>query len=89
MIQKSPKTALYEEVVESIVDCLDEESAERLLKIRFSDEFGERMQETADKCTEGELTEEEQDNYKSLVQLLGWLSLLQLRIRTRLNESKS
>ena len=83
MIQKSPKTVLYDEVVKSIIDCLDEKSAERLLNIQFSEEFHKQMQVTADKCTEGELTEKERSEYKALVELLGWLGLLQLRIRKR------
>ncbi|HUE70158.1 MAG TPA: hypothetical protein VMP01_04645 [Pirellulaceae bacterium] len=89
MIQKQPKTVLYDEVVESVLDCLDEKSIERLINLQFSEEFDERMQVTADKCTEDELTEEDRSDYKAVVELLGWLSLLQLRARQRLDESKT
>lgn len=89
MIQKLPTPALYDEVIESVLDCLDEKSTERLINLQFSEKFDERMQVTADKCTEGELTQEERSDYKALVELLGWLSLLQLRARQRLDESKT
>ena len=89
MIQKRPKSVLYEEVIEGVLDCLDEKSTERLINLQFSEEFDERMQVTADKCTEDELTSEEKADYKAVVELLGWLSLLQLRARQRLNDSKS
>jgi hypothetical protein len=48
-----------ERVLAAVGQCLDRQSAESLLRLRADTEMQERIEELADKCTEGRLTPEE------------------------------
>ena len=47
-----------ERVLAAVGQCLDRQSAESLLRLRADAEMQGRIEELADKCTEGELTPE-------------------------------
>jgi len=50
-----------ERVLAAVGQCLDRQSAESLLRLRADAEMQGRIEELADKCTEGRLTPEERD----------------------------
>jgi hypothetical protein len=54
-----------ERVLAAVGQCLDRQSAESLLRLPADTEMQGRIEEPADKCTEGELTPEEGDEYEA------------------------
>jgi hypothetical protein len=50
-----------ERVLAAVGQCLHRQSAESLLRLRADTEMQGRIEELADKCTEGRLTPEERD----------------------------
>jgi hypothetical protein len=69
-------------------DCLTPEVAEKLVHLRADPEVQARVDELADKCTEGALTDEERAEYESYVHTIDVLAVLQAKAR-RLLRSRS
>jgi hypothetical protein len=79
----SAQTAL-ERVLAAVGQCLDRQSAESLLRLRADKEMQGRIEELADKCTEGTLTPEERDEYEALIRVGNFVAILQAKARSRL-----
>lgn len=54
--------------------------------LMFSDPDNERIQELADKCTEGQLTEEERREYKAYMDATHLMGLMQARAQQALTQ---
>ena len=75
-------TALYlDRMLEPVSRCLTKESAERLATLRVDPALQARIDELADKCTEGELSDAEQVEYETYVRAGSLISILQLKAR--------
>jgi len=74
----SAQTAL-ERVLAAVGQCLDRLSAESLLRLRADTEMQGRIEELADKCTEGRLTPEERDEYEALIRVGSFVAILQAK----------
>jgi hypothetical protein len=72
----SAQTAL-ERVLAAVGQCLDRQSAESLLRLRADTEMQGRIEELADKCTEGRLTPEERDEYEAMISVGHFVAILQ------------
>ena len=70
-----------ERVLAAVGQCLDRQSAESLLRLRADTEMQERIEELADKCTEGELTPEERDEYEAMIRVGNFVAILQAKAR--------
>ena len=81
----SAQTAL-ERVLAAVGQCLDRQSAESLLRLRADTEMQGRIEELADKCTEGRLTPEERDEYEALIRVGNFVAILQAKARRLLAE---
>ena len=78
-------TAVYlDRILEPVSRCLTRESAKRLADMQVDPELQERIDELADKCTEGELTEKERLKYETYVRAGTLISILQLKARKSL-----
>jgi hypothetical protein len=66
--------------------CLDRQSAESLLHLRADTEMQGRIEELADKCTEGRLTPEERDEYEAMIRVGNFVAILQAKARRLLAE---
>lgn len=62
------------------------EQAEALAKFQVDESLQHRLEELAEKCTEGELSEEERSEYAGYVRANNFLSILQSKARLRLHE---
>jgi hypothetical protein len=78
--------AAFERVLAAVGQCLDRQSAEALLRLRADVEMQGRIEELADKCTEGRLTSEERDEYEALIRVGNFVALLQAKARRLLAE---
>ena len=75
-----------ERVLAAVGQCLDRQSAESLLRLRADTEMQERIEELADKCTEGRLTPEERDEYEAMIRVGNFVAILQAKARRLLAE---
>jgi len=78
--------AAFERVLAAVGQCLDRQSAEALLRLRADREMQGRIEELADKCTEGRLTSEERDEYEALIRVGNFVAILQAKARRILAE---
>ena len=82
----SSTDAAFERVLAAVGQCLDRRSAEALLRLRADREMQGRIEELADKCTEGRLTSEERDEYEALIRVGNFGAILQAKARRLLAE---
>jgi hypothetical protein len=61
--------------------CLTPEVARALVRLRADDEMHARLEELADKSTEGTLSPAERDEYTAYVSALDFLAVLQAKAR--------
>src|ERR1700674_4394449 len=75
-----------ERVLAAVGQCLDRQSAESLLRLRADTEMQGRIEELADKCTEGKLNPEERDEYEAMIRVGNFVAILQAKARRLLAE---
>jgi CBS domain containing-hemolysin-like protein len=75
-----------ERVLAAVGQCLDRQSAESLLRLRADTEMQGRIEELADKCTEGRLTPEEREEYEAMIRVGNFVAILQAKARRLLAE---
>ena len=80
MAAKSPHI-VFDRVLAAVGECLDRLSAEALIQVRAVQLMQERIEELADKSTEGVLTPEERDEYEALVRVGNFVAILQAKAR--------
>jgi hypothetical protein len=68
-------------VLAAVGECLDRKSAESLLRLRADAEMQARIEELADKCTQGTLSEEERQEYDSMMRVGNFVAILQAKAR--------
>ncbi len=89
MNEVAPPASPVENVLSAIGECLNQQSAEALLRLRASEEMQARIEWLAEGNTEGRLSDTERDEYESLVRLGNFVAILQSRARQRLSEGKA
>ena len=75
--------AAFERVLAAVGQCLDRQSAEALLRLRADSEMQGRIEELADKCSEGRLSSEERE---ALIRVGNFVAILQAKARRLLAE---
>ena len=84
---QSTANDVIENVLSAVGGCLDTTSAKALLRLRASEQLQTRIEELAGRCTEGQLSGEERDEYESLVRLGNFVAILQARARRQLERA--
>jgi hypothetical protein len=74
---------LYHGVMDLFLSCFTGDALQRLLALRFPEEWTARADELGDKCNEGTLTEEERREYEAFVELGSTIAALQARAKRR------
>lgn len=80
-------TTLLDKIFEPLVEALSQETVARLVELRASPEVQSRMDELANKSTSGELTPEEREEYRTYVQAIDFISILQSKARRAVKRS--
>ncbi len=80
MATSSPMTAL-DRMLDPLSDCLDAEVARRIVALRIAPEIQARIEELADRCNQGQLTEDERVEYDGYVEGAEIVSLIKLKAR--------
>ena len=79
------QTAAYlDRMLEPVTECFTPEVARRLLKLRADARLQTRIDALADKCTEGELNQEERSEYETYVRTGNLIAILQAKARRAL-----
>lgn len=78
-------TSSVRELIDLLGDCLTPETARRLVELRTSPQFDQRVEELADKCNEGLLSEEERDEYDAIIHFGNVIAILQAKSRKLLS----
>ena len=68
-------------MLEPVGDCLTPEVAHRLIQLRADPQLQARIDELADRCTEGALTEEDGFEYETYVRAGNLIAILQAKAR--------
>lgn len=76
-----------ETVLSAVGDCLNATSAAALLRLRAPEQLQTRIEELAGQCTEGALSDDEREEYESLVRLGNFIAILQARARRQLGRA--
>jgi hypothetical protein len=73
--------ALLDRILDPVGDALGPEAARRLLGLRADAETQRKVDELADRCNEGTLSNEERSEYEALVAAATVLGVLQAKAR--------
>ena len=85
------KTALeaYDRLLSQVVDCFDTESVRKLVDLRADADTQARVEELADKSTEGLLTLEEREEYDTYIRAANLIAILQAKARKALSSREA
>jgi hypothetical protein len=72
---------------ESLIRCLDAESARRLLEFRISDSIQQRVNVLAERANEGILTPNEQSEYDAVINASNLITILKLKAQRALESN--
>jgi hypothetical protein len=81
--------SILDELLEPFGECLDAESARRVMEFRISPRVQQRADYLAERANEGLLTEEERDEYDTLIDASDVIAILKLKAQRRRSESAS
>lgn len=80
---------LLDKIFEPFGAVMTPETAARFVEMRADDDVQRRIDELADKCTEGELTDEERQEYDAYIQAIDFISIMQSKARQVLQRNRS
>jgi hypothetical protein len=81
-------TAAYlDRMLDPVSQCFTPEVADRLVHVQIDPTLQMRIDELADKCTEGELLDEERSEYEAYVRTGNLIAILQAKARKLLRNS--
>ena len=78
------RTTILARLLEPLGRCLTPEVARELVNLRTDPAVQARIDELADKCTEGTLSAEEQSEYETYVHAIDFIAVLQAQARSLL-----
>ncbi len=83
-MKSDSQSPLIDDLITPLSKCFTDESAQRLLRLRAGKKLQAKIDELADKCTEGKLTDAEKSAYESYISFGTFIALLQSKTRQRL-----
>lgn len=81
--------SVLEELLGPFGECLDAESARRVMEFRIPAHLQQRAAILAERANEGLLTKEERDEYDTLIDVSDIIAILKLKVQGRGSESVS
>ena len=85
----APDNTALNEVLEPVARCFTPEVARQIADLRADPALQARLDEFAEKCNEGELTEADREQYEAYVEAIDLISILQAKARRILAETQS
>jgi len=84
---KTSDAPILDRLLDPLGRILTPEVAERLVQFRFDRKTQACIDELAQKCNEGALTEGERSEYESVVHAIDFIAVLQVKARALLKQS--
>ena len=82
-------TNVLDGILDPLASLLTPEVARRLVAFRADESTQARLDELADKCTAGELSSEEREQYDTYLAAIDFLTILQTKARTVLDQAEA
>ena len=79
--------ALLDEMLDPFTQCLDPESARRVIAFEIAPSVQQRVSALAEKANEGDLTEDERADYETLINAADVISILKSKARRQLSNN--
>jgi hypothetical protein len=80
-VRRMDTAAYLDRMLEPVSDCFTPEVARKFLRLRSDPQLQARIDLLADKCTEGELSPEERNEYETYVRVGNLIAILQGKAR--------
>jgi hypothetical protein len=80
-----PATSILERLLDSISQVLTPDVAQKLADLRADPTVQSRLEDLADKCTEGQLSGEERTEYETYMRAIEFIAVLQTKARRLLS----
>jgi hypothetical protein len=77
-------TSVLNELLDPFANCLDSESAQRVMEFGIAPAVQQRMDVFAERASEGLLTEDERTSYEALINATDFIAILKLKAERRL-----
>lgn len=74
----------FDRGIDGAIQFFSRDQAEALASFQVDESLRQRLEELAEKCSEGELSEDERSEYSGYVRANNFLSILQSKARLRL-----
>ena len=75
---------MLNDVLDPLSECLDSESARRLIEFGIAPSVQEHMSVLACKANEGLLTDDEQTGYEALINAADFIAILKVKVQRKL-----
>jgi hypothetical protein len=80
-------TALLDQLLDPFTQCLDAESAQRVIAFGIAPAVQQRVSALAEKANEGLLTDDERAAYEALINAADFIAILKLKAQRRLTSN--
>ncbi len=80
---------LLDKIFEPFGEVITPETAARFVEMKADEEVQYRLDELAEKCTEGRLTDEERQEYDACIRAIDFISIMQSKARQVLQRNGS
>ena len=77
-------TTLLNELLDPLTNCLDSESAQRVIEFGIAPSVQQRMDLFAERANEDSLTNDERTDYEALINATDFIAILKLKAERRL-----
>jgi hypothetical protein len=88
-MDQTPESLILDRLLDPVSRCLTPEVARELVALRADPVLQERLDLLADRCTEGQLTPEEREEYEIYVRAIRIIAILQAKARKLLTNQPS
>lgn len=78
-------TALLDELLDPFTQCLDAESAQRVIDFGISPTVQQRVDALAERANEGSLSADEKSEYETLINAADFIAILKLEAQRQLD----
>lgn len=82
-------TALLDQLLDPFSQCLDAESAQRVVEFGIAPAVQQRVNALAEKANEGALTDDERTDYEALINAADFIAILKIKARRQLTLTRS
>jgi hypothetical protein len=79
--------ALLDQLLDPFTQCLDAESAQRVIEFGIAPAVQQRVTVLAERANEGMLTEDERIDYEALINAADFIAILKLKAQRRLGSN--